>query len=353
MQFQLPFYIKSIDNLKDYNYPLSLPFEAYIDDKIGLLRQKENRLVIDHLELAYAEGSLFEGSLSNESGNVYYQPFVDFILRNSNTAGNILEIGCGNGALLKGLKQHFTELVGIEPAAEDLVQDNLTIYSGFFPNKKITGRFDQIIHFGVLEHIVNPSDFLVEHKKHLREKGKVIIAVPDATDSIMNGDLSMFFHEHLSYFNLESLKNIFGVNGFEVLDTERQFGMIFLSAKKSEEKYNLKPKTIDFEGKYREKLLRLESKLKKYPETKIAVYPGLRGINYLHLLNLKKVRLIDDSTELLERFVPGFEKPIEGFKGLTEKPPLVILVTSLTFKNQIVDKIQQVDSLKNCKIEFL
>lgn len=352
-RLELPFFVKCLTEGEKYSFPDALPLHIYFEKELGALRQKENKTVNEYLEIAYQYGSLFEGSLSNESGLAYLKPFYEFILNNSKDFENILEIGCGNGQLLKLLTNKFNNLVGIEPSEKVNEIEGITIVKGFFPNDLTQKKYLNIVHFGVLEHIPDSINFLSSHKGYLENNGRLTFAVPDCSVNYEEGDISMFFHEHFTYFNEDNIDLLLRKTGFSIIKKEKVLGMLFVSAQVQVKNCPTIYLPNTFEIKLKRKLASVRKTLNFFSETEIAVYPALRAINYLHLFNKKSVRLVDDSTELEGKFIPGFEKTIESFKTMENHPPKMILITSNTFKKQIKEKIENSLKLQNCQIEYL
>lgn len=353
MNLLLPFYVKVISRNEQYDFPVVLPFQLFQDNE-GLVRQKGNDELNELLKSAYLTGSLFEGSLSNESGNIYFKDFEQFIASNSKSSRKLLEIGCGSGALLKTISHNFESAVGIEPGIGSIQTDDYEIISGFYPSDLIESDFDILIHFGVLEHIEDPYAFLESHHPKLTDNGIVIAAVPDCTDFLREGDISILFHEHFSYFNEDSLRALFIKCGFNPFNIQRFKGMLFIAARKgSLEKLKFEGKRVDLSVRINEKITTVIKCVNGFSDSEIAIYPCLRGINYMSLLGKYGVRLIDDSSELIGKIIPGFSKEIECFEQLSENPPKLILVTSKTYQKQILERIQGQKKLKDTKVDIL
>jgi SAM-dependent methyltransferase len=98
--------------------------------------------------------------------------------------GRILDVGCGDGDFLAGLKRRGWQVSGIEfsdAAAAlsrakgiDIFQGDLA--SARFPN----GSFDVVTFWHVLEHIPEPVPVLVEARRILRDDGLLVVEVPDS-----------------------------------------------------------------------------------------------------------------------------------------------------------------------------
>jgi len=89
-----------------------------------------------------------------------------------------LDIGCGNGLLLKHLEIfHFAEIVGLEydPAISVMKE---TVYS----KEEVQGSFDLITAIHVLEHMPDPIKEIEWMVSKLNEGGTILLEVPIAED---------------------------------------------------------------------------------------------------------------------------------------------------------------------------
>lgn len=132
----------------------------------------------------------------------------------------ILEVGCGTGGNLAMLSQ-FGELKAFEMDSNALAManqkgiSNLTLILGQCPDQlPFEGeQFDLICLFDVLEHIQEDSKTLVQLKKYLTPRGKMIITVP-AYPSLF-GPHDQFLQHHRRYSKVE-LKKIIHQSGFKI-----------------------------------------------------------------------------------------------------------------------------------------
>jgi SAM-dependent methyltransferase len=94
----------------------------------------------------------------------------------------VLDVGCGNGANLKKLKElgKASEVFGIEineDVAENLSQDLDKIIIGDIESIEPQfneNYFDYIIFADILEHLINPDKILNQYKKLLKDEGYII-----------------------------------------------------------------------------------------------------------------------------------------------------------------------------------
>lgn len=95
----------------------------------------------------------------------------------------LLEIGCGSGEFLISAKNRgWKTVVGNElekSSAEIAISKGLKIDTGFFENMKSTQKFDMIFADNVIEHTMNPLDFLQKCFLLTEKNGLLILRLPD------------------------------------------------------------------------------------------------------------------------------------------------------------------------------
>lgn len=355
---ELPFYFKVHTQKGNGGYPESFPFHVYYDDHLSIYRQRTNEKLNQMLREVYAFGELVEGSLSTDSGKIYLDKLVSYIDEQAGIKDrNILEVGCGSGILLKELRQKHAAVTGVEPGAYERCEgtEGINIVRDFFPSPAIEGKFDVIVHFAIMEHIDDPVDFLVQQKNHLNPGGKIIISVPNCEPFLEAGDISIFIHEHLSYFTREGVKNVINNAGLYVQHIHIFEGVIMACAsvdKKNEWQKN-QQNTFSKE-KFESEISVLNKSVKdlfaEYNDNEIAVYVPVRAMNALFLANLVNCRLIDDNAQVTGKYVPCFNNPIENFEDVKKNPPACILIYSRTFGHRIKDKCLNEPALRSTKI---
>ncbi|HRH58547.1 MAG TPA: class I SAM-dependent methyltransferase, partial [Chitinophagales bacterium] len=219
----IPFFFKSHTDTNNGGLPQSLPFYLYYDNDLKMFRQKSTPELITVLDEVYKQGSLVEGSVSSESGKVYIEKMINYIFDHFHFKKDtvVLEVGFGSGILLKELKQKgIQHLTGIEPGNHKRVDGlkDIQLIKDFFPSEHFKIKADLIYSFGILEHIEDPLSFLTEQINQLSENGKIIFSVPNCEPYLKEGDLSVFIHEHYSYFTRESIIKLVNKIGFEIED---------------------------------------------------------------------------------------------------------------------------------------
>lgn len=214
----LPFFWRVTDApmIPAVGIPEAMNFEFEIHAETGLMRQRVTRERIAVLEHAYHRGADV-GYLNLDADPNPTNEFMDFIGEANAFPRTVLEIGSGGGAVAKRLTMQGAEVTCIDPSpkAYDIAKNvAYRALRGTFPSPDIDGRYDMIVHSDVLEHVSDPIEFLQHHHNHLNPTGKIVFAIPDCTDSIRRGDVSMALHQHLSYFDYDSITAVLGMAGF-------------------------------------------------------------------------------------------------------------------------------------------
>jgi len=124
-------------------------------------------------------------------------------------AESILDVGCGNGAILRHLRKlDYSGLHGLEIsryAIERLRAEGIKMHYGALPAISLPdGSFDVVIASQVLEHIVRRNRFLGEVARVLRPGGRAFIFVPDNC----LGPIAEL--EHVVKFDRRSLHELLG-----------------------------------------------------------------------------------------------------------------------------------------------
>ena len=359
---ELSFYWRAADSSEPYaGVPTFLPYVLKYNEDIDLIEQQPQDIVKkalkDVYKLGYNIGYLQD---SYGTGSLYLDSFLKFLIPNiKDKNSSILEIGCGGCQILSHLmKANYQNIKGIDPspvALNKAIKYDIPIIQEFFCDNSIYGNFDIIFHHNVLEHVFDPISFIEGNIRNLSEGGLIIAGVPDCTESIMLGDLSMVWHEHISYFDIESLKNLFIFCGLSDVKVERSTygGLLYVVGKNknnttdfSSRKYLKTNKFDNFVQKYKinlQKISKIVSEVSINNST-LGIYVPLRFINYLSVLNLPsslfhKIRFYDDDPSTLNKYYDGFPIKIGNINSLISDPPNKLIICSYTFVDKIISRI--------------
>ena len=146
-----------------------------------------------------------------------------------NNGGNILDIGSGGGVFLYTFLQENKSWIphGVEPTIEfaELTQKQLdcSVHAGNYSRDIFNKKFNLITCNQVLEHTINPMDFLGDIFSDLNQGGYLYIEVPDAIDfEELPPEHDRFLAQHLWYFSRVVLEKMFKDTGFKVIKIESQ-----------------------------------------------------------------------------------------------------------------------------------
>ncbi len=141
----------------------------------------------------------------------------------------VLEIASNDGAQLQFFKNLGIQVLGIDPAKNIAFVANQkgipTIAEFFnfdFANNLKTKKgiaADLIFGANVLAHVPQIVNFAKGVKKILKSKGSAVFEFPYVS-GLMEGKFDTIYHEHVFYFSLIALINLFKTAGLELYDVE-------------------------------------------------------------------------------------------------------------------------------------
>ena len=92
---------------------------------------------------------------------------------------SILDVGCGSGELLLGLRNcGFKNVLGVDPYVSSSIVYDGGIEVRKCQLKEVEGRFGLIMFHHVFEHVEDPKQTLLEAKNLLQKGGQILIRIP-------------------------------------------------------------------------------------------------------------------------------------------------------------------------------
>ena len=157
----------------------------------------------------------------------FYEREAEFLSKYISKQAAVLDIGCAFGGLLNILREMgFKNVAGLEISTQNVSyareELGLDVYQGGLGmNCILNNKYDVVILSGVLEHLFNIHDCIKEIKEYLKSDGKLFIIVPDLDDFANHDDLYQEFSvEHINYFSITSLKQLFALHDIRLLQSE-------------------------------------------------------------------------------------------------------------------------------------
>lgn len=145
-------------------------------------------------------------------------------------AGQLLDVGCGNGGFLKRMRDFGWSVAGLDVAAEVAIrvrrQLGIQVHIGTLPHPHLNPEsFDAVTMWHVLEHVPDPRGLLRSAADLLRPNGLLVIEVPNiASWSFAEFGSDWFGLElprHFQHFDPESLRAILPAGRFRNVEVQQ------------------------------------------------------------------------------------------------------------------------------------
>jgi SAM-dependent methyltransferase len=290
--------------------------------------------------------------------------------RNLNSESFVVEIASNDGYLLQYYKRAGIPVLGIEPArniAQTAEERGIPTVCEFFDAelaKKLIaeGKRADVVHANnVLAHVPDLNGFVQGVQFLLKDTGVAVIEVPYVKDMIDRHEFDTIYHEHLCYFSLTALENLFRRYDLLIEDVKHldiHGGTLRIQASKqnarstivdemlaeeaawvgSEEFYRGFGKDVE---RLRVELVSLLSGLKAEGK-RIAVYgASAKGSTLMNYFGLGRPLLdfvVDRSTIKQGHYTPGTHLPIHPPAMLLEEKPDYVLLLTWNFADEILQQ---------------
>lgn len=140
----------------------------------------------------------------------------------------LLEIGCGKGRFLEAARKHGFLVYGIEPSPRSFAFASSRLGESVAPVgleeidevSTFPLKFDYVMLWHVLEHLIDPGAVLSKIKGKLESDGRIVIAVPNFASFQARIGRAKWYHldppRHVHHFTPQSLHILAKATGFEV-----------------------------------------------------------------------------------------------------------------------------------------
>ena len=143
----------------------------------------------------------------------------------------VIDIGCNDGTLLHGFKRHGVRTLGVDPAQNLVEFTNANgiseRYTDFFTASTAQdivskwGSASLVTATNTFPHIQDLTDFIEGIQIVLKPGGVLVMEMHYLSDLIEQVAFDTIYHEHVSYWALGPMKQLFERNGMAVVDAER------------------------------------------------------------------------------------------------------------------------------------
>lgn len=289
----------------------------------------------------------------------------------------VLEVASNDGYLLQYYQQQGIPVLGIEPArniAEHAINEKqIPTRCEFFGTEcanKLAGENLQgdVIHANnVLAHVPDLVGVVSGFRTALKPEGVVVIEAPYLKNLLDHVEFDTIYHEHLFYFSLTALDDLFTRMGLTIIDVERiaiHGGSIRVTAARSESQrakwpYDSVAQLLAEEqswgvsdetayAEFSQRVANLKQELcelignLKAENKRIAVYgASAKGSTLLNHFGLSQTQLdyvVDRSTVKQGHYTPGTHLKIFSPEKLVEDKPDYVLLLTWNFADEILEQ---------------
>lgn len=292
----------------------------------------------------------------------------DAVKRISSNKITVMDIACNDGTQLEYFRELGCIVYGVDPAKNlrpitrkkkiPVVVDYWTQKTA----KKFEDKIDIMTGTNVFAHVDDVDEFLTASKIALKKNGILILEFPYASNMIAHNEFDTVYHEHLSYFLVNSFSVLADRLGFAIVDilqTPIHGGSIRFFLKKGKLKASRKVKQlIDEErekgllrvktyekyakqvSKNKKDMQELMVKLKKDKKKIIGYGASAKGNTMLNYFKINLSYTIDDNPLKVGFLTPGRNIPVKSSIDLAnDNNDLYIVVLAWNFYNEIVKRV--------------
>ncbi len=300
---------------------------------------------------------------------------VDARERYPNKYPRVLDIACNDGTLLDYFRQRGCEVQGVDPAEnlrELTEKKGIPVVVDYWGRgtapKKLEGKFDIITGTNVFAHVHDISGFLDDCKEVLAEEGTIILEFPYCNVMIGHCEFDTIYHEHLSYFLVNSFNALMERKGLVITDiirTKIHGGSIRFFVQRTgqqsvkvdqliadeKEKGLLRKNTyVTFSeqvNKNKEDMQLLLAQLREEGKKVVGYGASAKGNTMLNYFQIDLDYIVDDNPMKWEYLTPGQNIVIKSPETLASEGELYIVILAWNFFDEIVKKIQTITHKKD------
>jgi SAM-dependent methyltransferase len=293
-------------------------------------------------------------------------------------SGSVVEIGSNDGYLLQFFKARGISVLGVEPA------ENVAAAArerGIPTVVKFFGRItaEELLHDGyrpelvvannVLAHVPRLNDFVAGLAAVLAPGGVATLEFPHLLRLIEDGEFDTIYHEHFSYFSLQTVERVFAAHGLELFDVEElptHGGSLRIYARTAGDGNAAGPRVLELRAVEREAGLgeietysRFEERVratkrdllefliaaKRAGRSVVAYGAAAKGNTLLNYCGIRSDFIdyvVDRNPHKQGLFLPGTHLPVLHPDRVAETEPDYLLILPWNIRDEIVEQMAHV-----------
>lgn len=310
-------------------------------------------------EYSYISGT--SKTLSN-----YFENLATIILEEFGPEGKILDIGSNDGSFLSKFNDTKWSTLGIDPAI-NLISSSLALGIVTIPTffdqsitKFLAKDFDAIVAMNIFAHTENPLAILYGIKECLKENGIAYIQTSQA-DMFITGQFDTVYHEHISFFNVKSMKALLNRAGLylsNVSITEIHGNSYLWEITKNPEKQNNFERQefeinqgfhseslyFNFSRIAQSRAVAIKKIVQEHKEKGFLIVSygaAAKGNTFINFAGIELDYIFDDTPQKIGRYSPAGGCKVSDPKILRDiKSSVLVIIPAWNFKEEILTKIR-------------
>jgi SAM-dependent methyltransferase len=281
----------------------------------------------------------------------------------------VLDIACNDGTLLSLFRDAGCDVMGVEPArnlkryTDRLGMPVVNAFWGTDAALALGRKFDVITAQNVLAHVPDPGDFLAGCAACLNAGGVVLVEFPYSLEMVTRNEFDTVYHEHLSYFSVNSFARLVGRSPFHIADVTRlsvHGGSLRFTLRKGpgphtpavgdllQDEQDAGMFRLSTYREFRERVgasrtqfRALVAGLRAVGEKMIGYGASAKGVTMLNHFDVELDYVVDDTELKQGRLIPGRTIPVVGPEVLRREPGrLNIVVLAWNWLAEIRERVR-------------
>lgn len=291
----------------------------------------------------------------------------------------VVEIASNDGYLLRHFCERKIPALGIEPAenvaraAREIGVQTLVDFFGTRLARELATkgtRADLLLGNNVLAHVPDLNDFVGGLRILLKPGGVITMEFPHLLNLVRENQFDTIYHEHYSYFSLQTVEKVFACHGLRLFDVEKlptHGGSLRIYACHTQDAKHQETGRVRILGdeerraglgevstyagfakgveRTKRRLLEFLIRAKDAGESVVAYGAAAKGNTLLNFCGIRTDLVdyaVDRNPHKQGRFLPGSRIPIFHPDRIRETRPHYVLILPWNIKDEIVSQMAHV-----------